>query len=480
MNNSFEYLPLEQRKKILLICDDIRVHSGVATVGREIVVHTAHHFNWVNIAGSINHPEQGKRLDLSKSTDDAAGITGSSVILYPTNDYGGPDLLRQIIKMEKPDAIMLITDPRYFTWLFQMENEIRKDIPITYLNIWDDYPAPLYNKAFYEACDLLMGISKQTVNINNIVLGDKAKNKIIKYVPHGLNEKNYFPISKDHEHYVPFQEFKKNLLQNEEFDFIMFFNSRNIRRKQIPDTMLAYKYFIDQLPIEKAKKCAFVLHTELITDHGTDLLAIQELLLNGEQYNVIFTNKIMNTMEMNFLYNLSDVQILLTSNEGWGLSLTEAILAGNPIIANVTGGMQDQMRFEDEEGNWFTPTPQIPSNHTGKYKKCGEWAFPVFPTNRSIQGSPQTPYIWDDRCTSEDAAKQIMAVYSLSREDRKAKGLKGREWALSEAGFTGEIQGKRIMEAFEELFKTWKPREKFEFINTDEIKDRVNTHNLLY
>ena len=480
MNNSFEYLPLEQRKKILLICDDIRVHSGVATVGREIVVHTAHHFNWVNIAGSINHPEQGKRLDLSKSTDDAAGITGSSVILYPTNDYGGPDLLRQIIKMEKPDAIMLITDPRYFTWLFQMENEIRKDIPITYLNIWDDYPAPLYNKAFYEACDLLMGISKQTVNINNIVLGDKAKNKIIKYVPHGLNEKNYFPISKDHEHYVPFQEFKKNLLQNEEFDFIMFFNSRNIRRKQIPDTMLAYKYFIDQLPIEKAKKCAFVLHTELISDHGTDLLAIQELLLNGEQYNVIFTNKIMNTMEMNFLYNLSDVQILLTSNEGWGLSLTEAILAGNPIIANVTGGMQDQMRFEDEEGNWFTPTPQIPSNHTGKYKKCGEWAFPVFPTNRSIQGSPQTPYIWDDRCTSEDAAKQIMAVYSLSKEDRKAKGLKGREWALSEAGFTGEIQGKRVIEAFKELFKTWKPREKFEFINTDEIKDRVNTHNLLY
>jgi glycosyltransferase involved in cell wall biosynthesis len=480
MNNSFEYLPLEQRKKILLICDDIRVHSGVATVGREIVVHTAHHFNWVNIAGSINHPEQGKRLDLSKSTDDAAGITGSSVILYPTNDYGGPDLLRQIIKMEKPDAIMLITDPRYFTWLFQMENEIRKDIPITYLNIWDDYPAPLYNKAFYEACDLLMGISKQTVNINNIVLGDKAKNKIIKYVPHGLNEKNYFPISKDHEHYVPFQEFKKNLLQNEEFNFIMFFNSRNIRRKQIPDTMLAYKYFIDQLPIEKAKKCAFVLHTELITDHGTDLLAIQELLLNGEQYNVIFTNKIMNTMEMNFLYNLSDVQILLTSNEGWGLSLTEAILAGNPIIANVTGGMQDQMRFEDEEGNWFTPTPQIPSNHTGKYKKCGEWAFPVFPTNRSIQGSPQTPYIWDDRCTSEDAAKQIMAVYSLSKEDRKAKGLKGREWALSEAGFTGEIQGKRVIEAFKELFKTWKPREKFEFINTDEIKDRVNTHNLLY
>ena len=53
---------------------------------------------------------------------------------------------------------------------FDMEAEIRKDIPIAYLNIWDDYPAPMYNKPFYEACDLLMGISKQTVNINKIVL----------------------------------------------------------------------------------------------------------------------------------------------------------------------------------------------------------------------------------------------------------------------------------------------------------------------
>ena len=124
MNNSFEYLPKEQRKKILLISDDIRVHSGVATVGREVVVHTAHHFNWVNIAGSVKHPEAGKRLDLSQSTNEQTGLKDASVMLYPTNDYGGADMLRQIIQIEKPDAIMLITDPRYFIWLFSMENEI--------------------------------------------------------------------------------------------------------------------------------------------------------------------------------------------------------------------------------------------------------------------------------------------------------------------------------------------------------------------
>jgi glycosyltransferase involved in cell wall biosynthesis len=477
MNSSFAYLPPDKRKKIMLICDDIRVTSGVATVAKEIVIHTAQHFNWVNIGGGINHPEAGKRLDLSQATNENAGINDSSVIMYPVNEYGNPDLLRQLIKIEKPDALMLITDPRYFVWLFSIENEIRKQIPITYLNIWDDYPAPLYNKAFYEACDLLMGISKQTVNINKLVLGNKADNKIIKYVPHGLNHEIFKPLDKNDS---TLKEFKKNLFKGKEYDFVLFFNSRNIRRKQIPDTILAYRYFIDQLPIEKAKKCAFVLHTERVLDAGTDLEAVIELIANGEQYNIIFTDAKFDPVGMNLLYNSTDAQILLTSNEGWGLSVTEAILCGNPIIANVTGGMQDQMRFEDENGNWFVPSADIPSNHTGKYKKCGEWAFPVFPNNRSLNGSPLTPYIWDDRCTAEDAAEQIMNVYNLTPEERKAKGLKGREWAVNEAGFTGKIQGERVIEAFNELFSTWKPREKYELINTNNIEDKIVNHKLLF
>jgi glycosyltransferase involved in cell wall biosynthesis len=478
MNSSFAYLPPDKRKKIMLICDDIRVHSGVATVAREIVIHTAQHFNWVNIAGAITHPEKGKRLDLSQSTNETSGLTDSSVIMYPVDGYGDPDLLRQLIKLEKPDAIMLITDPRYFTWLFAIENEIRKSIPITYLNIWDDYPAPLYNKPYYEACDLLMGISKQTVNINRLALGNKADSKILKYVPHGLNHEIFKPIDKNDPTLV---DFKKKLFKGKEYDFALLFNSRNIRRKQIPDTILAYRYFIDSLPIEKAKKCALVLHTERVSDHGTDLEAVIELLANGEQYNIIFSDSKFDPAGMNLLYNSTDCQILLTSNEGWGLSLTEAILCGNPIIANTTGGMQDQMRFEDENGNWFTPSPEVPSNNTGRYKKHGEWAFPVYPATRTLVGSPPTPYIWDDLCKAEDAAQRIMEVYNLTPEERKARGLVGREWAIGEeAGFTGDAQGKRIMEAFDELFATWKPREKYELINALEVEDRKINHNLLY
>jgi glycosyltransferase involved in cell wall biosynthesis len=481
MNKDFKYLPPNERKKILLICDDIRVHSGIATVGKEIVLHTCQHFNWVQIAGAIKHPDKGKLLDISKNVDQEMGLTDSNVKLFPVDGYGNIELVRQIIKQEKPDALMLITDPRYFMWLFNAEGEIRKNIPIMYLNIWDDYPAPLYNRAFYESCDLLMGISKQTVNINKIVLGNKAKNKIIKYLPHGLNHNIYRPLETTEE-IDKIEKMKYSLFGKDEVDFVLFFNSRNIRRKQIPDTMWAFRMFLDSLPKEKADKCRFLLHTELSHEAGTDLPVVKELLFDDKYPNaVVFDTKKWSTEELNLLYNISDCQILLTCNEGWGLTLTEAMLAGNPIIANTTGGMQDQMRFEDDNGKWFTPSSEIPSNNTGKYKKHGEWAFPVYPTSRSIQGSPVTPYIWDDRCKPEDAADRIKEVYDLGPKKRKELGDKAREWCLSkEAGFTAEHQGKRFIEFADELFNTWEPREAFEVIDSDEDIKKVQTHNLVY
>jgi glycosyltransferase involved in cell wall biosynthesis len=380
-----------------------------------------------------------------------------------------------MIQLEKPDAIMLITDPRYFEWLFAMENEIRKQCPIIYLNIWDDMPSPLYNKSFYESCDLLMAISKQTKLINELVLDEKATDKIVSYIPHGLNENVFKPLTEEE-----LTEFKSNIFKNQEKEFVVFFNSRNIRRKQIPDTMLAFRYFLDNLPKEQAEKCALILHTEIISEHGTDLEAIRKLFFNDYPNAIYFSTGKLSAPELNMLYNLADTQILLSSNEGWGLSLTEAILAGTPIIANVTGGMQDQMRFEDEDGNWFNPSPSVPSNHTGRYKKHGKWAFPVYPSNRSIQGSPTTPYIWDDRCTAEDASKRIMEVYKLDRTERKYRGFQGRTWALNEAGFTGKIMGERVIDSVNQLFETWIPREKFEFINVNEFEEPQLKHELLY
>ena len=471
------YIPKEQRKRILLLCDDLRLHSGVGNVAKEMVCNTAHHFNWFNLGGAINHPEAGKRFDVAAEINTQLGIEDAEVIVQPNNGYGNPDQIRQLLKEIKFDAIFLITDPRYFTWLFQIENEIRKEIPIVYLNIWDDYPTPMYNRSFYESCDALFGISKQTVNINKLVLGEKGHKKIFKYVPHGLDKDTFTPLNPDNKEYI---KFKKSTGIKDD-DFVLFFNSRNIRRKQIPDTLLAFKYFKDQLSEEKQSKVKFILHTEISSDHGTDLMAVKDYLFGEDDESIIFSTSKVTRDQLNYFYNIADAQILLTSNEGWGLSLTEAILAGTPIIANVTGGMQDQMRFVDDMGKWFTPDSVIPSNHTGKWKQHGKWAFPVFPTNRSIQGSVPTPYIWDDRCRPEDAAERIMEVYNMSKTERQEAGLAGREWAISqEAGFTAEMMGNNIIEGLTELFNTWSPRETYEFINVNEVKKPTVPHNLLY
>jgi glycosyltransferase involved in cell wall biosynthesis len=473
------YIPKDKRKKIMLLCDDIRVHSGIAHMGRELVMNTCHHYNWVNVGGAVKHPEAGQRFDLSGDTDQQTGLSDSSVFLYPVDGYGNPDLIRQLIQIEKPDALFLITDPRYWTWLFQMENEIRKHIPIAYLNIWDDYPAPLYNETFYESCDALLGISKQTVNINKLVLGDKIKNKIINYVPHGVNHETFYPMNELEKSDSNFINFKKEMFNGNEYEYCVFFNSRNIRRKQIPDTILAFRHFVDRLPKEKAEKCVLLLHTQPVDENGTDLNAVIELLC-PEYCNVVFTKGPMAPQQLNWLYNLADAQILLTSNEGWGLSLTEAILSGILIIANVTGGMQDQMRFV-KDGKWMEFDDNFPSNHRGTIKECGEWAFPVFPTSRSLVGSVPTPYIFDDRCEPEDAANQIEAIYNLNPEDRKKRGLAGREWALGdEAGFTSEKMGERIISNLDELFNTWTPREKYELILAGDRKKKVLNHKLIY
>ena len=81
----------------------------------------------------------------------------------------------------------------------------------------------------------------------------------------------------------------------------------------------------------------------------------------------------------------------------------------------------------------------------------------------------------------EDAADRIREIYDLSPEQRDEIGLKGREWCLSdEAGFTSKRQGERVIEALDELFDTWEPREKYEVIDTNIDIKKVQTHNLLY
>jgi len=276
------------------------------------------------------------------------------------------------------------------------------------------------------------------------------------------------------------QDFKLKLFRGKEYEFVLFFNSRNIRRKSIPDTLMAFKLFLDDLTPAQRDKAVFVLHTQPIDDNGTNLFAVVDMLFGDDaDKRVIFSAQPLPLQNMNFLYNLSDGTILLSSNEGWGLSITESLMAGKMIIGNVTGGIQDQMRFEDEDGSWMSTNPSLATNHFGIFNRCGEWAIPVFPSNHSIQGSPQTPYIIDTRVDVRDAAKAIRDLYDLGEEERKKRGLKGREWVMSkESNMSAVNMCDNIIRSIDGCLEQWKPREKYELIKVGNRPRKFVEHPL--
>lgn len=173
------YIEKKHRKTLLFLSDDLRLPSGIGGMTRELVLGSADHYNFVLVGAAINHPDIGKVFDLSGEINKETGLTDSSVILYPYEGYGDPDLIRMLMTRYKVDGIVHFTDPRFFIWLYDMSAEIRQQCPIMYYNIWDDIPYPHYNKPYYESCDALLAISKQTKNINKQVLSNSTITEVV-------------------------------------------------------------------------------------------------------------------------------------------------------------------------------------------------------------------------------------------------------------------------------------------------------------
>ena len=463
-----------KKKKILLLSDDLRVHSGIATMSKEFVVGTAHLYDWVQLGAAVKHPEEGKVFDVSNDVNKEAGITDASVKIYACSGYGNAQLLQQIMNIERPDAILHFTDPRFWQWLYAIEHELRQLLPLMYYNIWDDLPYPFWNEPFYESCDLIMNISRQTQNIVKNVLRKYPKpDWAVQWVPHGVNEKKYYPITPLHADNEEYQNFVRDFKSKHPHEFLVFWNNRNIRRKQPGDVILAFKEFCDKLSSEQASKCTLLMHTQISDPNGTDLNAVKETI--APDCNIIFSNTGINQKQLNFYYNIADVTLNIASNEGFGISWCESLHAGTPIINNVTGGLQDGCRFETEDGKWIEFDTQFSTNHDATYKTHGEWCKPVFPANRSLQGSPMTPYIFDDRCDFKDVADAIKYWHDMMPDKRIECGLVGRDWVLGdESNMSARRMSYRFIECINECFEKWTKRKKFSLYKINQLQKKEN------
>jgi glycosyltransferase involved in cell wall biosynthesis len=456
---------MAKKKKILLLSDDLRMASGIATMSKELVLGTIHKYDWFQVGAAINHPEQGRVLDVSEDIQKNYGIPDASLKILPWNGYGNADLIRQLINSEQPDVILHFTDPRYWTWLYDIEHEIRQNVPILFYAIWDDLPDPLYNRNFYESCDWIGCISRQTYGIIKRLSALDTKptwkpkaDWQVDYVPHGINTNIYKPANVS-------DEFRKEILGGKDYDFVLYWSNRNIRRKQPADVIVAFKRFCDKIGKEKADKVCLLMHTQPVDENGTDLPAV--IAAVAPDVNIIFSDKRRPVEELNLLYNIADVTINIANNEGFGLATAESVMAGTPIIVNVTGGLQDQCGFE-VSGKLLTADDYIDLGSLHEWRKwegnaiAGDWVRPIWSRAQSLAGSVPTPYIWDDRVDVDDVAEAIEQVYNVSKEDRKVAGLKGREHFINEAGLTHTNMCQQLENGIESVFENWKPRERFE------------------
>jgi len=454
------------KKKILLLSDDLRMASGIANVSKQLVLGTVDKYDWVQLGAAIKHPEAGKVLDLNESVREQTGVADANVKVIPFDGYGNPGIIRQLLMTENPDAILHFTDPRYWLWLYDIEHEIRQTCPLFFYHIWDDLPDPKYNRDYYESCDWIGTISKQTYGITKRVWGwDKEKHWTppadwqVSYVPHGINSDLYKKVD------VP-ADFKKSIFGEKEYDFVLYWNNRNIRRKQPIDVILAFDKFVKELPKEKRDKVCLLMHTNPVEEHGTDLpRTISECC--SPETNVVFAPNRYTETELNYLYNIGDVTINVASNEGFGLATAESVMAGTPIIVNVTGGMQDQCGFE-MDGKYLTAEDYVKIgslNDKKQYEntKHGDWVKPIWPV-RSTTGSVPTPYIFDDRIDFTDITPLIMEWYNTPKKDRDIAAQKGREWMLGDGLLSREAMCNALVEGMEGAFENWKPKQKFKLI----------------
>jgi len=381
---------MSDKIKIFTISDHPLSPSGVGTQTKYIIeglIRTGK-YEFCSFGGAITHPEYKPQ-----KTEEY----GDDWIIWPVDGYGNADMVRAMINQQKPDILWFMTDPRFYQWLWQIENEIRVKIPMIYYHVWDNYPYPNFNRPWYLSNDHIACISRLTYDIVQTVTPEVDSS----YIPHAVDETIFKKLDS---RIVEAVRKEKNM----EDKFICFFNSRNARRKQTGSLIWWFKEFLDIVGHDKA---ILIMHTDTKDENGQDLDAIiQDLgLVNGE---VLFSRAKVAPTDLAQMYNLADLTINISDAEGFGLSTLESLSCETPIMVTMTGGLQDQVT--DGE-NWF--------------------GVGLNPASKAVIGSQQVPYIYEDRLSKEDFIEGLLKMYKMDHKKRQEIGALGRKWTQKQFNY---------------------------------------------
>jgi glycosyltransferase involved in cell wall biosynthesis len=371
---------MEKKIKVLTLGDNPIAASGVAHVTRDIVMALldSKKFEVISLGGAHKHADY-KPIKIEEYKDDWT--------IIPVNGFGNHDIVRTIIRNEKPDIVWIMTDPRYWEWLWMIENEIRPLAPLVYYHVWDNLPYPKYNKVFYESCDRILTISKLTDDVVRTV----APSVPTEYLPHCVNPEIYKVYDE-----IEIGKFKKEFFGVHQSDFdnrvIYYWNNRNMRRKMAASLIMWYSQFMKTNKLEN--EVMLVMKTNPKDEAGPDLFAVaKECGLTSKQ--IRFIPQGLSEYHLAMLYNIADYTINIADSEGFGLSSIESIACGTPVISNMTGGLKDQISLNDG----------------------GDCGIPVYPSSKMTIGSQTVPYIYEDRISEEDFIGALYESYARKTDD---------------------------------------------------------------
>jgi len=418
-----------QKKKILTISDHPLAPSGVGTQTKYVIesLLKTGRYQVLSFGGAIKQ----ENYNPIKTEQ-----WGEDWIIYPVDGYGSQDLVRSLLRKEKPDMIWFMTDPRFWGWLWQLEHEIRPLCPMVYYHVWDNYPYPTYNRKWYMSNDVICTISKVTDNIVKHVAPEVESH----YIPHAVDTSIFKKLPESE-----VLNSKMSSLGSASKDkFLFFWNNRNARRKQSGSLLFWFKDFLDIVGHDKA---ALLMHTEPHDPNGQDLPAIMnELgLTDGQVY--LSTQKYP-PQQLAVMYNMVDCTINISDAEGFGLATLESLACQTPIIATMTGGLQEQVTNGEE---WF--------------------GVGIEPASKAIIGSQEIPWIYEDRLNGGDVVDAMLKLYNMPSEEREAMAERGYQHVMMNYNFENfQNQWVETIDNICDKYGSWETRKNYKAWQLMEIK----------
>ena len=422
-----------EKIKVLVLSDHPLSPSGVGTQTNYMVTSLLDtgKFSFICLGGAVKHhnynPVRTEQY-------------GDDLVIYPVDGYGTQEMIRSLMRTERPDIMWIMTDPRFWGWLWDIEDEIRTNIPIVYYHVWDNYPYPKFNKSYYESNDHIACISKLTYDIVQNVAPDVPST----YIPHAVEPGIFGKQSEDKIMQFKKQYFSQICNWDKEEKFVFFWNNRNARRKMSGSVLYWFKEFLDEVGHDKA---SLIMHTDVKDQHGQDLEAIAHQLdmMDGQ---VVFSTAKQPSTILAMLYNVADCTINISDAEGFGLATLESLACGTPIIVNMTGGLQEQATNGEE---WF--------------------GIGLQPASKAVIGSQPVPYIYEDRVSKEDYINALKKMLNMSKEERDEMGRKGMKHIEDNYNFkTFQKQWIDLMLGVHEKYGSWKDRKNYKSWDLMEIE----------